>query len=92
MLRRPLSNLIKTVLNLNIKYTFTRRKDSQWIYSTKHEEQQFRKPGSISVYTHVSADTHNASLRFTEHVERANIILTNSPSEVHRYLQAIGKK
>lgn len=41
------------------------KKDSHWIYSTKHEEQLYRKEGKISIYCNVGRDVHNASMRLT---------------------------
>ena len=50
-----------------------------------------RKLGRIAIYSHLSHDTHNASLRLVEHLQNAHVIVTSNPSLVHRYMQALGK-
>lgn len=66
--------------------------DSKWIYSTKHEESQFRHPGRVSIYNHVGNDTHNASMRFVEHLDRCAMIVTNSRVKVEEFMRSLSKK
>ena len=61
---------------------FTTGKDSKWVYSSKHEEKLYRNAGTISIFTHVSPDTHNASLRLAQRLSQAHVVLTNDPKKV----------
>lgn len=66
----------ETSINVNINVNKNKR-DSHWIYSTKHEEQLYRKEGKISLYSNIGRDTHNASIRLADHVDQAHIIITS---------------
>ena len=53
---------------------------------------QVGKFGKIYIYSHLSSDTHDASLRFINVLNECNMILTTQLDFTHRYMKALNQK
>ncbi len=71
---------------------FSRRKrDSQWIYSSKSEEMTHANPGLITISI-LPSHPFDSTLRLHRAIQKAHIILASNKTSAQQFLKKLGEK